>query len=311
MAAALAVVFAGSYMSCVVQRELDTKTYELSEDKKEVAQNSTQHVCVTSSSYNTSADLKQTSLSVAESTSPPQTTVVSSVTSVTTDVTTAPVAEPVTLSSVAVPPPEPPAPPAPPVPQSGNQQGAVPQSAAVGSEYFNDCAFLGDSHIKGMSGYGIVSNSRVFAENGLSLAHINEKISIDSIKAINPKHIYIMMGTNGVTWMKFSDMIDYYKNFVSTLKQSIPDADIYILSIPPVSSDRESRNDNGKMLNSDIDGYNAELLKMALDNGWHYLDVNSAIKDENGCLSGSTDGVHMPISTYNTFKDYILTHIAD
>jgi len=307
MAAALAVVFAGSYMSCVVQRELDTRTYELSEDKKEVAQNSTQHVCVTSSSYNTSADLKQTSLSVAESTSPPQTTVVSSVTSVTTDVTTAPVTEPVTLSPV-VPPPEPPAPPA---PQSGNQQGAVPQSAAVGSEYFNDCAFLGDSHIKGMSGYGIVSNSRVFAENGLSLAHINEKISIDSIKAINPKHIYIMMGTNGVTWMKFSDMIYYYKNFVSTLKQSIPDADIYILSIPPVSSDRESRNDNGKMLNSDIDGYNAELLKMALDNGWYYLDVNSALKDGNGYLSGSTDGIHMPRDLYNTFTNYILTHIAN
>ncbi len=310
MAAAIAIVFAGSYMSCFLEKELDKRSYEMSDAKNETAQVSAQDVSLTSaSSYNSSAESKQTSSSVAVSTSPTQTTEVSSESSVTTEIITEPVTETVTVPSVDVAPPETPAPP---VQQPVvNLQGAVPQSAAVGSEYLNDCAFVGDSHIKGMGGYGIVSENRVFAENGLSLAHINDKISVDSIKSVNPKHIYIMMGTNGVAWMKFSDMVDYYKKFVIKLKQSIPDADIYIISIPPVSADREARKDDGKILNSDINAYNAEILKMANDNGWYYLDVNSAIKDGNGCLSGSTDGVHMPVSTYNTFKDYILTHVAN
>lgn len=189
----------------------------------------------------------------------------------------------------------------------------VPDTGQVDSSYLDKCAFIGDSHIKGMGGYGIISESRVFAQNGLSLAHINEKIKASDVQNVNPDHIYIMMGTNGVMWSDWNDMIQKYKSFTDSLVQAMPDADIYILSIPPVTAERESKADvaSGKYLNSDIDGYNNKLLQMAKDNGWYYLDVNSALKDANGYLAASTDGVHMSKDLYSTFKKYILTHVVN
>ena len=183
------------------------------------------------------------------------------------------------------------------------------------SSYFDQCAFIGDSHIKGLSGYDIVSDGRVFAQNGMSIAHISDYISVDDVKKVNPSNIYLMMGTNGVMWLKWEDMISQYEAFIKQVEAAIPEAKIYIFSIPPVSAGREAKPDvaNGKYLNSEIDGYNAELLKMTEKNQWYYVDINSAVKNASGCLddASTTDGIHMKPDLYNVFSDYILSHAVD
>lgn len=199
---------------------------------------------------------------------------------------------------------------------SYNYGAPVPASPqAKSSSYYDQCAFVGDSHIKGMSGYGLVSDGRVFAQNGMSISHINDYISVDSIARINPSNVYIMMGTNGVMWLKWEDMISQYEAFVKQVTAALPSANIYIFSIPPVSAGREAKADiaSGKYLNSDIDGYNKELLKMAEKNKWYYVDVNSAIKNADGCLdeSRTSDGIHMSKELYDVFGSYILSHTVD
>lgn len=199
---------------------------------------------------------------------------------------------------------------------SYNYGAPVPASPqAKSSSYYDQCAFVGDSHIKGLSGYNVVSDGRVFAQNGMSIAHINDYISVDNIKRVNPSNIYIMMGTNGVMWLKWEDMISQYEAFVNKVTDALPDASIYILSIPPVSAGREAKPDvaSGKYLNSDIDSYNNELLKMAEKNKWYYVDVNSALKNASGCLdeSQTSDGIHMSKDLYGVFESYILSHTVD
>ena len=121
------------------------------------------------------------------------------------------------------------------------------------------------------------------------------------------------MGTNGVMWTDKDTMIEMYEEFVLSLKKSLPSANIYIMGIPPVTAERESKADvaKGKYLNSDINSYNSKLLDMASRNNWYYLDVCPGIKDSNGHLSSSTDGVHMSKNLYSTFKEYILNHVVE
>jgi len=337
-AAVLSVVFAGSYISCVVRSELDTYIAKEKEDiSVEESDKSIEHITtvtttapketeitkgkestgVTTNSdvttvatsvttiTGTSAETSTSATTVSATSSVTTTTAITTTTVQTTTVTTtATTAEQTTIPVVTEPP----------VVSLGyDYSSPVPQSSVYGDDYFEKCAFLGDSHINGLGGYEIVDKKRVFAKNGISLAHINENIDISSVASIAPENVYIMMGTNGVMWTDKDTMIEMYEEFVLSLKKSLPSANIYIMGIPPVTAERESRADvaSGKYLNSDINSYNSKLLDMASRNNWYYLDVCPGIKDSNGHLSSSTDGVHMSKNLYSTFKEYILNHVVE
>ena len=52
------------------------------------------------------------------------------------------------------------------------------------------------------------------------ISNIQQSISPDSIAAVSPENVYIMMGTNGVAWLKSSDMIDSYEDVTCTISNS-------------------------------------------------------------------------------------------
>ncbi|WP_044976174.1 GDSL-type esterase/lipase family protein [Ruminococcus sp. HUN007] len=181
-----------------------------------------------------------------------------------------------------------------------------------GSDYYDTCAFVGDSHTNGLWAYGFVDSSRVFAKDGLSISNIQQSISPSSIASVSPENIYIMMGTNGVAWLKSSDMISSYEDFVGQIVSQIPGVNIYILSIPPVSYERSTTTDAKKNISMDrIREYNSDLQDMAARHEWYFLDTFSAICGSSGYLEGSTDGVHMNKDLYVKFTDYILSHTVE
>lgn len=190
-------------------------------------------------------------------------------------------------------------------------RGAVPESSMRGDDYFNTCAFIGDSHINGLA--YIVPEGRILAKNGLNISRLAESIPVGNVAALSPEHIYIMMGTNGVSWMNHSTMISDYTNYIRDLHNAVPSADIYVMSIPPVTSAKSSKpvSENG-IPNSSIVAYNELVAKMCEENGWYFLDIHSAVADSSGCLTNdSTDGVHMPVGVYkNVVKGYLLSHVV-
>ncbi len=194
-----------------------------------------------------------------------------------------------------------------------NYGAPVPDSGQVkGSDYYDTCAFVGDSHTNGLGAYGFVDKSRVFAKDGLSISNIQQSISPDSISAVSPENVYIMMGTNGVAWLKSSDMIDSYESFAKEIESQIPGVNIYILSIPPVSYERSTTTDAKKNISMDkIRAYNSDLQDMAERHEWYFLDTFSVICGPSGYLEGSTDGIHMTMDLYRKFTNYILSHTAE
>ncbi len=208
----------------------------------------------------------------------------------------------------------------------------IPQSAPVDPSYFENCVFIGDSISAGFSSYGFIPEKNVYASIGMNIDKINtqtmpvmlkdsvdattysiqEMTVIDALKISRPDTIYIMLGSNGIAWLSNDYMISKYQEFVDAIKAELPDTTIYIMSIPPVTVNREAEdNPNGQILNSNIDVYNSELLKFANDNGFYFIDVNTCLKGNDGKLPtewAGRDGMHFNRDTYNLVINYILSH---
>ncbi len=196
----------------------------------------------------------------------------------------------------------------------------VPESAAMTPTYFSKCIFVGDSITVGLSDYQIVPMQSVLAEIGMNIEKINTETMqtpygdltiLDALTEAEPENIYIMLGSNGIAWLSLDEMIGEYSEFTKSVKEALPDSNIYILSIPPVTEKKEQADD--PILNSNIDEYNSKLLKLANDNGYYYVDINSALKGDDGKFPeeyAADDGMHFNKSTYDKMIDYILSHVA-
>lgn len=195
----------------------------------------------------------------------------------------------------------------------------VPENITKDFSYFNDCVFVGDSLTYGLASYNIIPSKDVVASIGLNIDQVDSatvttvdgdvKI-IDAIKKRNPKNIYIMLGSNGIAWLSTEHMIEKYSNFIDEIQKIQSESNIYILSIPPVTIAKETLTE-GQILNTSIDSYNSELLKLANEKNIYFVDTNTALKGNDGKLSvdrAAKDGMHFQKDTYNLMLDYILTH---
>ena len=197
----------------------------------------------------------------------------------------------------------------------------IPESEAAEESYLSDCVFIGDALTFGLGSYGVIPSSNVLASVSLSVMNIDtEEVDtqfgattvIDALGQIMPKNIYVMLGSTGAAYTSAADMYANYQSFLNKVRIACPDARVYIISTPPVTSGKENSAES-PIKNADIDDLNTRLLGYADNNSVCYLDLNSAFKDESGCLKSDyaeNDGMHLKYSAYTAFKDYILTHVV-
>ena len=79
-------------------------------------------------------------------------------------------------------------------------------------------------------------------------------------------------------------------------------------SILPVTQEFDDERED--ISNEKINQYNELIVQIAENEDVYYLDVASAIKDENGCLpeDSNGDGMHFGTTYYNKWFDYLKTH---
>ena len=201
----------------------------------------------------------------------------------------------------------------------------VPQSTDVkGAEYWAECALVGDSTMLKIANTDTknISKNNVFSASNVNIGNINDvKINqgsgnntiVNLLQASNLKNIYIMLGNDGIETLSIEQMIESYTTFIRNLKKAMPNAKIYIMSIPPVTEEREKMQTNS-VSNLKIDQYNSELLRLANSESVYFIDVNTTLKGNNGKLPNAfaeNDNINLKASTYKVIHDYILTHTAD
>ena len=195
----------------------------------------------------------------------------------------------------------------------------IAESSARDESYFDSCMFAGDSLIVGLGTYGLIPEDRIAANIGMSVMSINttpltepdgtEILAADKINAAAPENLYILLGLNQLGSYTDEQLLAAYGDFIDSIDRE--KTNIYIISVPPVTGERETDEDR-PILNSDIDNFNSDLLKFANNRCVYYLDLNTVLKGSDGRFRedyAEADGIHFMKSTYRIMLDFLLTHV--
>lgn len=176
--------------------------------------------------------------------------------------------------------------------------------------YFDNDLFIGDSISTGLYLYSYVDKDNVFAEVGLNpesaIYHqIDGVTSVQKVSAMQPRNIYIMLGTNGLAFYEGSYMANKMVELIAELEVACPTASIYIITIPPVTAAHEADGNETMAL---VNTYNAQLKQICETGGYGCIDLCSVLQDENGYLSdkyAEADGLHFLGDAYIAMLSYI------
>ncbi|MBO5377910.1 MAG: hypothetical protein J6A41_05940 [Ruminiclostridium sp.] len=176
--------------------------------------------------------------------------------------------------------------------------------------FFVNDLFIGDSISTGLLNYGYLSSSQVFAQIGLNpeSAHSTEYdgyTAVTKAEELQPKRIYIMLGSNGLAYMGNTYMVQQMQSLVEQLREACPESYIYVISIPPVTKAHEAE---GQETMAMVNGYNMLLKDMADEIGVIYLDLCAELQDSTGYFSATyaeADGLHFLGAAYKKMLSFV------
>lgn len=182
--------------------------------------------------------------------------------------------------------------------------------------FFANSLFIGDSIFTGFSGFGYLEPDNVFAQVGLNpesviTKEINEVTAAKKAELMQPDHICIMLGTNGLAFLSTEYMAEEMSKLIDILKEVSPDSEIVILSIPPVTAAHESENPEKLPVIMD---YNSKLEKTAENKDCKYIDIFTMLQDDDGYLASEyaeADGLHFLGKAYGVVLSRIQFELSN
>lgn len=168
--------------------------------------------------------------------------------------------------------------------------------------------FIGDSITEGLASYGLIDDKQVIAKKGLTVKKAEKEI--EEIVNENPENILILLGANDLVYgMSSEEYATNYAQFLRELKNRLPNVQIYLQSIFPVTEKIETK--RPMMGNTRIDEFNNALKKIAMEQGVYFLDLTTIFKDENGRMREEyvADGIHLKYKSYQMWLDYLKKNI--
>lgn len=188
--------------------------------------------------------------------------------------------------------------------------GGVVLPQTYNRDYFSNDLFIGDSIFTGLYLYSYLDINNVYATVGLNpesaLSHELEGVTcIKKAETMQPRNIYIMLGTNGLAYYNGSYMAEKMLSLIEALERACPTAKICIISIPPVTKAHEAE---GNETMAKVESYNAELKSYCDQGGYTFIDICSGLKDDEGYFSSKyaeADGLHFLGGTYQAVLGYI------
>lgn len=176
--------------------------------------------------------------------------------------------------------------------------------------FFENDLFIGDSIGTGLVNYGYLSSNQVFAQIGLNPESARTKeyggyTAVTRAKELQPKRIYVMLGSNGLAYMGNTYMAEQMKLLVEELKENCPESYIYVISIPPVTKVHDTEGQETMVM---VNGYNKLLKDMCDENAVVYLDLCSQLQDTTGYFSekyAEADGLHFLGTAYKKMLSFL------
>ncbi len=171
---------------------------------------------------------------------------------------------------------------------------------------FDDFVFLGDSRVVGFSLYGFLSSDRVFAETGDTINAISG--SMDRIRSLQPKSIFISYGINDISCGLWPTADEYAKDFgrqLDELKKELPDADIYVNSILPATSEAIEY----APVWGGLPEYSEAVRKVCRKKKVSFIDNSNLFEEHEDLYEG--DGVHVKPDFYRFWAENQILGVFD
>lgn len=193
---------------------------------------------------------------------------------------------------------------------------AAPPAGNYDPAFFDKAFFIGDSLSVGLINYEFLKPENVFAQAGITPSSITKTL-IDNVSVYQkvsdfaPDYICIMLGTNGLSYLKTNDMSQKLGDFIDELKKLCPEAKIAVVSIPPVTKKHEEEKPEKLYM---ITEYNESIKKLAEDKSVAFADAFTLLKDETGYLGpdyAEHDGLHLKIHAYPVILSAVENAVFD
>lgn len=197
----------------------------------------------------------------------------------------------------------------------------VPQSDAKDESWFADAAFVGDSRMKGVLNFAKFTYAEDLSFVGLNVADVFTKpyvatssgsVSVSDALANDKQYgkVYLMLGINELGWQSTDKFIEYYAKVVDLVRETHPEAQIYVISILPVGT--KATASQAHLNNDRVRSFNERILAMCAEKQVYYINGFEAL-EQNGILpdDASPDGIHMEPKYCHMLTDYMLAHTVE
>ena len=205
--------------------------------------------------------------------------------------------------------------------------------AAVSASFFDDAVFIGDSvslrlYYYCQSHQGVLGKAQFLTSGSLgsgnALSDISdesvhpsyqgEKMLIeDGVKATGAKKVFIMLGMNDIGLYGIDDSVKNMETLSERILKKSPDAEIYLQSMTPMLESRQKKSLN----NANIEIYNEDLKKLCQEKGYHFVDVASVMKLDDGslipeyCSDPEDMGIHFTDAGAEAWISYLLENAGN
>lgn len=163
-------------------------------------------------------------------------------------------------------------------------------------------------------------DSTVIYNRGVGGFLTDELLAVIDVCAIDlaPKKVFINIGTNDLSWssIPISQIMDNYDKIVSEIEREVPDVTIYFMAYYPVNYEAASEEMKECLkirTNEKLAAANEEVKKLAERHGQRYIDINRALKDEQGRLKAefTIEGLHINEAGYRAIYDDIMKYVKE
>ena len=169
-------------------------------------------------------------------------------------------------------------------------------------DYDADAVFLGDS-ITHSGDFRLYFPDKEIVNLGYYGDTLSGMIQrVPGAAALNPEKVFVLGGINGLTDRNIDTGISTYDWLLEELQTALPDAEIYVQSVLPVSDFRE----HAMLHNTSIAVFNARLAGLADTRGCVYVDLYTLFeKDGQMNPELTADGLHLVPEAYGIWAEAI------
>ena len=173
-------------------------------------------------------------------------------------------------------------------------------------DYDADIVFFGDSITRASDFREYFPDFKI-VNSGYSGDTLKGMISrVSGVAAVEPEKVFVLGGINGLTDTNADVCIGIYAKLLDSLKETLPDAEIYIQSVLPISHEKEKV----YCLNTSIVDFNAKLVKLAEEKGVTFVNLYP-LYELNGEMDPelTADGIHLTPEAYDLWAAEIEQYI--